>query len=481
MTTNPTDTVAANVAKLSVETGNNGNKSKQSDSISQSHSSPNLGHLKLEKQNVALTDADSGASLSSSAYNYASSTISGAYNYVSSSIYTSATPTPASTQTMQAPNGNSNNNNNNNQQWQPQTRVYSQSMSELPKNGHKNNSNSKSKPGKTAPPPPHQSAPPLPGITADEASVPDLQKYPMDSFGANDACNSNLCARTQQVSSQGIHTTWAKQLTQPSPDTVPLRSLTYKTDGKKEVSGDAVFKLVHAQAFKTDIMIDHVAMHPMSWFNQNIGMDDMSCFTLIVHLQVKSIKTSFISYHVLERERIAGYNANGTPIVKNDKAMTKLLDLVLNATEKTIQNNRFKLIPRIVEGPYPVKRVVENRPVLLGNKVSHSYFRGANYFEIDSRVDESMVAASIIKLAHRFAKRIVVDMAWTLQGETEDELPERMLCGVTVHNMEFSKCKDIKSEMEHCHKLVYPKKDDNNAQKNGNNNNAVNDECKQEK
>ena len=62
------------------------------------------------------------------------------------------------------------------------------------------------------------------------------------------------------------------------------------------------------------------------------------------------------------------------------------------------------------------------------------------------------------KLCHRFAKRIVVDMAWTLQGETAEELPERMLCGVTIHRMDFSKCLESEEEMEQCPKLKYKEK-----------------------
>lgn len=288
----------------------------------------------------------------------------------------------------------------------------------------------------------------------------------------NNASNSNLPQLISSISANGFNCAWTKKFEQPSPETVQLRSITYKLDGKKQKTADTIFKLIYAQAFKTDIMIDHIAMHPSSWYNQNISLDDMSTFTIIVHLQVKSIKTSFITYHVLDKSMFNGYNSNGTPIIKGDESFTKLFDLILNCNDKTIRNNRLKLIPRIVEGPYPVKRVVENRPVLLGNKVLQNYYRGANYFEIDSRVDESMVAASIIKLCHRFAKRIVVDMAWTIQGEEFDELPERLMCGCTIFNMDFSKCKDMKYEMENCQKLIY---------KNNNNDNNKHDDIKENK
>ena len=62
------------------------------------------------------------------------------------------------------------------------------------------------------------------------------------------------------------------------------------------------------------------------------------------------------------------------------------------------------------------------------------------------------------QLCHRFAKRIVVDMAWTLQGENEEELPERVLCGVTLHHMDFSKCPKTAEAVDLCPRLKYDDK-----------------------
>jgi len=308
--------------------------------------------------------------------------------------------------------------------------------------------------------------PPAPLAHAQSAPLPTEQKDAeiftvcADTMATSDneqtaARHSDLFAVLDDVSVSGIDNEWTKAFQEPSADTVLLRSLTYTADGRKEVNAAPVFRLAAVQSYKTEHIIDHVAMHPSSWYNQNIALDDMSTFTIIVHLQVKSLKTSFITYHCLCGEALVGYNARGTPIVRGDRAATRLLDLVLQCDDEEVRNNRLKLIPRIVEGPYPVKRVVENRPVLLGNKIKQTYFRGANYFEIDSKVDESMVAASIIKLCHRFAKRIVVDMAWTIQGEEVEELPERLLCACSVHNMDFSKVATLHEEMQKCHRLRY--------------------------
>ena len=89
-------------------------------------------------------------------------------------------------------------------------------------------------------------------------------------------------------------------------------------------------------------------------------------------------------------------------------------------------------------GPYVVKKAVENKPVILGKRVTHRYFRGKNYFEIDCHADDSIISAGILKVCHRFSKQIVVDMSWVIQGESEEELPEKVLLGVSIHHLDFN-------------------------------------------
>lgn len=96
---------------------------------------------------------------------------------------------------------------------------------------------------------------------------------------------------------------------------------------------------------------------------------DLSAFTIMVHLQLESLKCSFVSHHVLTGDLLAGYNSNGSPIVRGDPSTSQLLDAVLNG-DAAERNRRFKLIPRIVEGPFLVKQAVRGQPVMLGDKVT---------------------------------------------------------------------------------------------------------------
>ena len=47
------------------------------------------------------------------------------------------------------------------------------------------------------------------------------------------------------------------------------------------------------------------------------------------------------------------------------------------------RNERFKFLPKVVEGNFAIKMAVQDTPVLMGKKLTQYYFRGDNYFEID--------------------------------------------------------------------------------------------------
>jgi hypothetical protein len=65
------------------------------------------------------------------------------------------------------------------------------------------------------------------------------------------------------------------------------------------------------------------------------------------------------------------------------------------------------------------------KPALLGQKLQQRYFRGKNYVETDVDVSSSAIASQIVGVLRGYAKNFVCDVGVVLQGECEDELPER--------------------------------------------------------
>ncbi|PSS08157.1 Protein ENHANCED DISEASE RESISTANCE 2-like [Actinidia chinensis var. chinensis] len=99
------------------------------------------------------------------------------------------------------------------------------------------------------------------------------------------------------------------------------------------------------------------------------------------------------------------------------------------------RDSRFKLIPRIVEGYWMVKRAVGTKACLLGKAVTCKYIRQDNYLEIDVDIGSSSVARSVISLVLGYVTSIVIDLAILIEAKQEVELPEYILGTVRLNRV----------------------------------------------
>eukprot|EP01038_Epipyxis_sp_PR26KG_P014085 gene14085-18903_t len=59
-------------------------------------------------------------------------------------------------------------------------------------------------------------------------------------------------------------------------------------------------------------------------------------------------------------------------------------------------DSRFKMIPSVIDGNWTIKMAVGQKPALTGKKLTHSYFKGQNYMEVDIDISSSSVAKGIL-------------------------------------------------------------------------------------
>lgn len=102
-------------------------------------------------------------------------------------------------------------------------------------------------------------------------------------------------------------------------------------------------------------------------------------------------------------------------------------------------DNHFKLIPKIVEGNFVVRRVVGSTPAVLGTKLKQYYHAAPHYFELDVDIGSSSVAAGVVRVSLGYAAAMTVDMAFVLEGKREQELPETVMGCVRCRGMELEK------------------------------------------
>lgn len=74
------------------------------------------------------------------------------------------------------------------------------------------------------------------------------------------------------------------------------------------------------------------------------------------------------------------------------------------------QNQRFKLVPQLVEAPYILMAAVSSTPCLLGLRIVQRYWAGPGYVEVDLHVGSSAIADNIVSLCRAYASAFTVKL-----------------------------------------------------------------------
>ncbi|XVF83200.1 hypothetical protein PTKIN_Ptkin16aG0114900 [Pterospermum kingtungense] len=107
--------------------------------------------------------------------------------------------------------------------------------------------------------------------------------------------------------------------------------------------------------------------------------------------------------------------------------------------DDAFRNSRFKLIPYISKGSWIVKQSVGKKACLLGQTLEAHYFRGKNYLEVEIDVGSSTVARGVANLVLGYLNNLVVELAFMIQGNTQEELPEILLGTCRLNHCDLSK------------------------------------------
>uniref|UniRef100_A0A0E0EYJ8 PH domain-containing protein n=1 Tax=Oryza meridionalis TaxID=40149 RepID=A0A0E0EYJ8_9ORYZ len=182
-------------------------------------------------------------------------------------------------------------------------------------------------------------------------------------------------------------------------------------------AGKPLMKLVAVDWFKDVKRMDHVARRKGCAVQVAA---EKGLFALAVNLQVPGTTNySMVFYFVTKK------------LIPNS-----LLQRFVDGDDE-FRNSRFKLIPSVPKGSWIVRQSVGSTPCLLGKAVDITYIRGPNYLEIDVDIGSSTVANGVLGLVCGVITTLVVDMAFLVQGNTYEELPERLIGAVRVSHIEL--------------------------------------------
>ena len=126
-----------------------------------------------------------------------------------------------------------------------------------------------------------------------------------------------------------------------------------------------------------------------------------------------------------------------------ESAERRLLETFLEEDDE-YRNSRLKIIPNVVEGPWIARKATGTTPAIIGKKLTTTYiYEPTHFIEVNIDVFSSTAARTMLGVLVSATKRLVIDVSVLIEGQSPEELPERILGGFKVRYVDLSKCRRI--------------------------------------
>ncbi|XP_059628320.1 protein ENHANCED DISEASE RESISTANCE 2-like [Cornus florida] len=206
------------------------------------------------------------------------------------------------------------------------------------------------------------------------------------------------------------------------PSSFLIRGNNYLEDQKKVKAKNTLMQIFAADWLRSDKREDDIGGRPGS-IVQKYATQGGPEFFFIINMQVPGTTTYGLALYYMTK----------TPLKE-----TPILERFVNG-DNAYRNSRFKLIPYISKGSWLVKQSVGKKACLVGQALEVNYARGKNYIELDIDVGSSTVARGVASLVLGYLNNLVVEMAFLIQGNTQEELPEFLLGTCRLNHLDMSK------------------------------------------
>ncbi|KAK4338048.1 hypothetical protein RND71_042535 [Anisodus tanguticus] len=212
----------------------------------------------------------------------------------------------------------------------------------------------------------------------------------------------------------------------PPGDLFNLRGPNYFTKKAKIPSGAWLLQPAGVDWLRSNSKLDHVlSRHDNRVMQALRKSQSLKTFILAVNLQVPGRDHHSAVFYFATNDN--------EPLEPGS-----LLYRFVNGDD-SYRNSRFKIVNRIVKGPWIVKAAVGNYSAcILGKALNCYYHKGPNYLEIDVDIGSSAIASAILHLALGYVTSVTIDMGFLVESQTEEELPEKLFGAVRVCQMEMS-------------------------------------------
>lgn len=218
-----------------------------------------------------------------------------------------------------------------------------------------------------------------------------------------------------------------------------VRGRNYLRDKVKVASGPFLFPALGVDVFLSDCCPEHIArykavlggkLREKPTFIINYRLPWGNCVT---YSDIPSKFLPFLRHRYDKSSPVPSMQGMTNPEVCASR--------YLMASDKE-KDQILKIVPKVVKGPWIVKKTCDGKPAIVCNKMPTQYFYEpasegkAEYLEIDLDIVASSAARAILSVAQRYTKTLTLDLGFVIQGNAADELPEQMVFGSRLHGLD---------------------------------------------
>lgn len=210
----------------------------------------------------------------------------------------------------------------------------------------------------------------------------------------------------------------------PPGNVFSLRSADYFTRKEKSPGGDYLLSPAGVDWLKSTAKLDNIMSRPDNRVAHALRKaKSPNSFVFAANFEVSGKE----HYHMVL------YFATEEPLPTHSP-LQRFID-----GDDAFRNQRFKIVSRVVKGPWVVKAAAgQFGAFLVGKTVKCNYHKGSNYFEIDVDTGTSAIMSAVVRLMLGYTKSFVVDIGLVIEAQKEDELPERLIGAVRLCHMDIS-------------------------------------------
>ena len=237
---------------------------------------------------------------------------------------------------------------------------------------------------------------------------------------------------------------------EPAASSIKVRGGSYLKDSVKVGSAESMFSVLGVDIVSNSTAGDgssggggvkHCSAREGSYLNRLRAVCQANSLDVPFLLVVNFVLPfgNLLAYHY----RPDGTNGGPINVEREGSVPAERLWRKFLEGDKAYRDKRLKFVPRMVEAPWMVKKMVGSAPALIAQKLPTTYYGSMeeNYLEISLDVTAGpAIANTIATTVAGKSDAVTVDLAFLIEGLVDDEeLPEQILALYRLHHVNMKK------------------------------------------